>query len=141
MRVHASSVDQIDTIVRSGTLRVRTGKNFPKRTGIDFAGEVVAIAPDAPHVTVGERVWGVMPLAVERGVGQGSTADFITIATTRLAASPQRLSSIAAASISIAGASVRRLPCDSSRRPSTSLSRHSPLATNHIRPTSLVTRH
>lgn len=104
MRVHASSVNQIDTIVRSGKLRVRTGKNFPKRTGIDFAGEVVEIAPDASDVTVGDRVWGVMPLSVERGVGQGSAADFVTIATTRPTASPQSLSSIEAASISSAGA-------------------------------------
>ncbi len=104
VRIHASSVNQIDTIVRSGKLRFRTGKNFPKRTGIDFAGEVVEIASDAPNVTVGDRVWGVMPLSVERGVGQGSAADFVTISTTRLAASPQSLSWIEAASISSAGA-------------------------------------
>ncbi len=104
VRVHASSVNPIDTIIRSGTLRFRTGKNFPKRIGIDFVGEVVEIETEAPDFKVGDFVWGVMPLSVESGVGQGSAADFVTISTTRISSSPKSLTSIEAASISSVGA-------------------------------------
>jgi NADPH:quinone reductase-like Zn-dependent oxidoreductase len=104
VRVHASSVNPIDTIVRSGTLRFRTGNQFPKRTGIDFAGEVVEIESEASDIKVGDRVWGVMPLSIERGVGQGSAADFVTISTTHISPSPKSLTSLEAASISSVGA-------------------------------------
>jgi NADPH:quinone reductase-like Zn-dependent oxidoreductase len=104
VRVLASSVNPIDTIVRSGTLRFRTGKQFPKRIGIDFAGEVVEIESEAPDIKVGDRVWGVMPLSVERGADQGSAADFVTISTTRITSSPKSLNSIEAASIFSVGA-------------------------------------
>jgi NADPH:quinone reductase-like Zn-dependent oxidoreductase len=104
VRVHASSVNPIDTIVRSGALSFRTGKKFPKRSGIDFAGEVVEIASDVSDFKIGDRVWGVMPLTIERGFGQGSAADFVTIETSRLTASPKNLPSTEAASISSVGA-------------------------------------
>ena len=104
VQVHASSVNPIDTIVRSGTLRFRTGNQFPKRTGIDFAGEVVEIESEAPDIKVGDRVWGVMPLTIEHGVGQGSAADFVMIETTRISLSPKSLTSLEAASISSVGA-------------------------------------
>ena len=74
VQVDASSVNPIDTVVRAGELRLITGKLFPKRIGIDFAGQVVAIEPGTSEFEVGDRVWGVMPLSVERGVGQGSAA-------------------------------------------------------------------
>lgn len=104
VRIHASSVNPIDTIVRSGKLRLRTGKQFPKRTGIDFAGEVVELGSEESDFEVGDRVWGVMPLSIERGVGQGSAADFVTIETTRISLSPKSLDAIEAASVSSVGA-------------------------------------
>jgi NADPH:quinone reductase-like Zn-dependent oxidoreductase len=104
VRVHASSINPIDTIVRRGTLSFQTGKNFPKRTGIDFAGEIVEINSDTPNFKVGDRVWGVMPLTIERGFGQGSAADFVAIATSRIALSPSCLGFIEAASLSSVGA-------------------------------------
>lgn len=104
VRVQASSVNPIDIIIRSGKLRFRTGKHFPKRTGIDFAGDVVAIGPGVPSLRVGERVWGVMPLDVERGVGQGSAAGYVSIAADRMSASPSHLDFIEAAAVSSTGA-------------------------------------
>lgn len=109
VRVLASSVNPLDTIVRSGQLRLLTGTRFPRRTGIDFVGEIVALAPGASGdgasgFAVGDRVWGEVPFSAERGGSQGSAAEFVTIATTRIARSPEGLDPIDAAAVSIVGA-------------------------------------
>lgn len=86
VRVLASSVNPLDTIVRSGQLRLLAGRRFPRRTGIDFVGEVVALGPDASNAA------------------PSNAAEFVTIATTRIARSPVGLNPIEAAAISIVGA-------------------------------------
>jgi NADPH:quinone reductase-like Zn-dependent oxidoreductase len=103
VQVYASSVNPIDTIIRSGQLRFRTGRRFPKRIGIDFVGEVVEIETEASDFKVGDRVWGVT-LSTESGVGQGTAADFLTISTTQIALSPKNINMLEAASISSVGA-------------------------------------
>ena len=104
VRVHASSVNPLDTTIRSGQLRFLTGNQFPKRTGIDFVGEVVEIKTETPDIKVGDLVWGEMPLLVKRGFMQGCAADFVTISPTRIALSPKRLNDIEAASMASVGA-------------------------------------
>jgi len=101
IRVLASSVNPIDTIIRSGQLSFRTGKKFPKRIGIDFVGEIVEI--EGSDFNVGDRVWGVT-LATEGGAGQGTAADFITLPTSYLALAPKSLNVIESAAISSVGA-------------------------------------
>ena len=104
VRIYAASVNPLDMILRSGTLRILTGNYFPKRTGIDFVGEVVETGPEASAFKVGDQVWGEMPLAVKRGFAQGSAAEFVTISITRLALSPKSLNVIEAAAICSVGA-------------------------------------
>ena len=104
VRVEASSVNPVDLIIRSGRLRVRTGRRFPKRVGIDFAGRIEEIRGDAGVLAVGDLVWGVMPLTIEKGVGQGSAAGYITIATDRLAKAPRNLDLTQSAAMSSVGA-------------------------------------
>jgi NADPH:quinone reductase-like Zn-dependent oxidoreductase len=101
VQTYASSVNPIDTIIRSGQLRLRTRRRFPKRIGIDSVGEVVET--EAPDFQVGDRVWGVT-LSTESGIGQGTAADFVTISTTHMALSPKNLTMLEAASISSVGA-------------------------------------
>lgn len=104
VRVEASSVNPVDLIIRSGKLRLRTGRRFPKRLGIDFAGQIEEIRGQAGQLAVGDRVWGVMPLTVEKGVGQGSAATYVTIPTDRLARSPRNLDPTESAAMSSVGA-------------------------------------
>ncbi len=104
VRVHASSVNPLDTTIRSGQLRFLTGNQFPKRTGIDFVGEVVEIKTETPDIKVGDLVWGEMPLLVKRGFVQGCAADFVTISPDRIALSPKRLNVLEAASMASVGA-------------------------------------
>jgi Zn-dependent alcohol dehydrogenase len=61
VRVHAASVNSIDTIVRAGKLRLFTGGKFPQRTALDFAGEIFALGAKTSGFQVGNRVWGVLP--------------------------------------------------------------------------------
>ena len=103
VKVDASTVNPIDVVVRSGKLRLRTGKNFPKRVGIDFAGQLVDVAATSANLRQGDRVWGVMPLTIEKGFGQGSAAEFITIPVDRLAKAPDNLDQSEAAAVSSVG--------------------------------------
>jgi len=103
VRVEASTVNPIDTIIRSGKLKFRTGKVFPKRIGIDFSGRITDVGAKAEGFALGDRVWGVMPLNVEKGVGQGSAADYVTITPDRLAIQPANVDPIEAAAASSVG--------------------------------------
>lgn len=104
VRVEASSVNPVDLIIRSGKLRLRTGRRFPKRLRIDFAGQIEEIRGQAGQLAVGDRVWGVMPLTIEKGIGQGSAATYVTIPTDRLARSPRNLDPTQSAAMSSVGA-------------------------------------
>lgn len=104
VRVTASSVNPIDNTVRAGKLRIRTGTVFPKRVGIDFAGVIEQVPDGTPELSVGDRVFGVMPLTVERGVGQGSAAAYVTLPADKLARSPKTLDEVGTAAISSVGA-------------------------------------
>ena len=99
VRVHAASVNGYDLIVRSGGVKMMSGRNFPKRTGLDFAGEVVTVAGDTPQFRKGDRVWGVMPLhRVE------CAAEFVCVAPEHVAHSPAGLDLVLAAALPVVGA-------------------------------------
>jgi len=71
VRVRASTVNPIDTYVRSGLAAI--GGPFPFITGRDFAGTVVAVGPGVTKHKAGDRVWGA-----NQGMGgrTGSCAEF-----------------------------------------------------------------
>lgn len=60
VRVHASSVNPVEARIRSGAMRLMTGRRFPRRTGFDFAGEAGELGSKVTDVTVGEHVWGML---------------------------------------------------------------------------------
>ncbi|AME28135.1 NAD(P)-dependent alcohol dehydrogenase [Burkholderia sp. PAMC 26561] len=98
VRVHASSVNGIDLIVRAGILRRFTGRKFPRGIGLDFAGEIVGMSSDAVSFKVGDRVWGVM------SHGQaGSTAEFVCVQAKYLSQSPANLDLVSAAALPAVG--------------------------------------
>lgn len=99
VRVHACSVNGIDTIVRSGALRLITGRKFPRKTGDDFVGEIASVVPDTPKFHVGDRVWGFMPHAA-----LGSVAEFVSVPCDCIAYTPQALDLVQAAALPVVGA-------------------------------------
>ncbi|MEV8437828.1 NAD(P)-dependent alcohol dehydrogenase [Actinosynnema sp. NPDC051121] len=90
VRVHAASVNGGELMGRSGRLKLLLGRGFPKRVGIDFAGEVVS----GPGFAPGAHVWGGLP----RG-RFGSAAEYVAVAPRRLAPSPAGLDLVRAAAL------------------------------------------
>ncbi len=60
VRAAASSVNGADVTVRAGHLKVFTGRRFPRGTGFDFAGDLVAVADDVTDYRAGDGVWGFL---------------------------------------------------------------------------------
>jgi NADPH:quinone reductase-like Zn-dependent oxidoreductase len=99
VRVHAASVNSIDTAVRAGKLRIFTGRKFPRGTSLDFAGEISAVGAKTTGFQVGDRVWGALPLGK-----WGSAAEFITVPEEYLALSPTGVDLTLAAALPVVGA-------------------------------------
>lgn len=104
VRVHGSSVNGGELHLRSGKLKLLTGRRFPKRIGIDFAGEVVTAARDVPGPKVGDRVWGL----VSR-LGGGATAEYVAVRPRRLSPSPAGLDLVEAAALPVGTTAITAL--------------------------------
>lgn len=112
VRVQALSVNGGELLGRSGRVSLVTGRRFPQRTGMDFAGEVAALGPAARGVAEGERVWGVLP----RG-RSGSAAEYVAVSTERIGRVPEGLTSVEAASLPAATNAVTALRDKARLRP------------------------
>ncbi|TCP55110.1 NADPH:quinone reductase-like Zn-dependent oxidoreductase [Tamaricihabitans halophyticus] len=110
VRVAAFSVNGGETPWRAGDLRPFSGRKFPKRVGLDFTGEVVALGPPGKHlgvqpVAVGDRVWGVLG----RTAGFGSAAEYVRVPIDRLGRVPEQVDLVAAAALPVATTAVTAL--------------------------------
>ncbi|MGV9678527.1 NAD(P)-dependent alcohol dehydrogenase [Nocardia sp. NPDC003482] len=76
VRVHAASVNPADIKIRAGNLKPLSRWRFPKRTGLDFAGEVTALGGEVTDILVGQRVWGFVSDPTGR---VGSLADYLAV--------------------------------------------------------------
>jgi NADPH:quinone reductase-like Zn-dependent oxidoreductase len=97
VRVHAASVNGGELMGRSGKLKVLLGRKFPKRVGMDLAGEVVS----GPGFEPGAHVWGGLP----RG-RFGSAAEYVAVHPRQLARSPAGLDLVHAAALPGVGTTV-----------------------------------
>jgi NADPH:quinone reductase-like Zn-dependent oxidoreductase len=99
--VEATSVNGHDVIVRSGGLKMVSGRKFPIGTGLDFAGTVVATGPGAEDYRAGDRVWGTVHPR-QRHV-TGAAAEYVTVPADRIAPAPAGITPTDAASLVVAG--------------------------------------
>ncbi len=99
IRVAAASVNGYDVLVRSGALKMVSSRRFPKRTGLDFAGEIVEPATPGSGFSAGDKVWGVLPLH-----RLGSVADYVAVAPRHVSRRPARLTDVEAAALPVVGA-------------------------------------
>lgn len=100
--VEATSVNGHDALLRSGAMRIVSGRRFPIGTGLDFAGVVAAVGPDVRTRAVGERVWGTVHPRGKHAVA--GAAEFVVVAADRVGPTPEGLTSVEAASLVVAGA-------------------------------------
>ncbi|MEU1211900.1 NAD(P)-dependent alcohol dehydrogenase [Streptomyces sp. NPDC005790] len=93
VRVHAVSVNGGELHGRAGRVRLVTGRSFPQRTGLDFAGEVAEVDPAITGLRPGDRVWGVLPRTF------GSAAEYVAVRPRNLAYAPENIGLVEAASL------------------------------------------
>ncbi|MFI6943481.1 NAD(P)-dependent alcohol dehydrogenase [Streptomyces sp. NPDC050418] len=113
VRVAAVSVNGGELAARSGRVRLVTGRKFPQRTGLDFAGTVAALGAGASGVAVGDRVWGVMG----RGSGFGSAAEYLAVRPERLGRIPDRIDLHEAAALPVGTTAITALRDKAGLRP------------------------
>ncbi|HEY6890746.1 MAG TPA: NAD(P)-dependent alcohol dehydrogenase [Solirubrobacter sp.] len=95
--VQASSVNHADLLIRSGKLKLISGRRFPRGTGFDFTGRIAAVGADVDGFSVGDEVWGFL-----NGTRQGptaATAEYVVAPVDRLALRPRSLDAVTAAAL------------------------------------------
>ena len=112
VRVHGASVNPSDALFRSGRFRLVSGFRFPKGTGIDLAGEVVAAGDRVTGVAVGDRVWAYLGGLPKR---LGPTAEYAVVRADRCAPAPAGLDLVHAAALPTVGLTALQLLRDAVR--------------------------
>ncbi|MDT0393642.1 MULTISPECIES: NAD(P)-dependent alcohol dehydrogenase [Streptomyces] len=113
VKVHAFSVNGGELAARAGRLRLLTGRKFPKRVGLDFAGEVAASGAGVTRLAEGDLVWGVLG----RTSGFGSAAEYVTVSAERVGRLPDGLDPVDAAALPVAATAITALRDKAGLRP------------------------
>ncbi|GAA2210864.1 NAD(P)-dependent alcohol dehydrogenase [Nonomuraea monospora] len=122
VRVHAASVNGGELHGRAGRVRLVTGltqRGWPKRIGLDFTGEVVALGPGVAGSEgagvvgprVGDRVWGVL------GRTFGSLAQYVAVRPRHLSLAPKGLDLVEAAALPVGTTAITALRDKAALRP------------------------
>ncbi|MEU5282782.1 NAD(P)-dependent alcohol dehydrogenase [Streptomyces sp. NPDC020755] len=85
VRVHAASVNGGELHGRAGKIRLVTGRRFPQRVGLDFAGEVAEVDASVTGLRAGDRVWGLL------GRTFGSAAEYVSVRPRQIAYAPENV--------------------------------------------------
>jgi len=103
VRVHASSVNPVDSFVAAGALKEMAEYEFPVTLGRDFAGVVERVGAGVSRYRVGDEVFGFLT-PVNPTVHAGSWTELITIPEDNfVAAKPRGMDFAAAGAASVAG--------------------------------------
>lgn len=98
IRVHYSSINPIDTYIRSGMIPMPIP--IPFIPGCDFSGEVIEIGKNVSGFQLGERVWGSNQGLLGR---QGTLAEEIVVDECFVYKTPENVSDQEAAAFSLVG--------------------------------------
>jgi NADPH:quinone reductase-like Zn-dependent oxidoreductase len=99
--VEAASVNGHDTAIRSGRLKLISGRSFPIGVGLDFVGTIAALGSGSIQRRELERVWGTVHPRKRHATA--SSAEFVVVDDTRVAPAPSGLSATDAAALVVAG--------------------------------------
>ncbi|MFE3499753.1 NAD(P)-dependent alcohol dehydrogenase [Kitasatospora sp. NPDC059160] len=113
VKVRAFSVNGGELTVRSGRLRLLSGRTFPQRVGLDFTGEVAEPGAGVTRFAPGDRVWGVLG----RTSGFGSAAEYVSVPATRVGRLPDGIDPVDAAALPVATAAITALRDKAGLRP------------------------
>ncbi|MBW6498147.1 MAG: NAD(P)-dependent alcohol dehydrogenase [Bacteroidales bacterium] len=90
IRIHAAGLNPVDYKIRNGSMKLITGRKFPRILGQDIAG-VVEQAGKNSKFRPGDRVYGML------GYQGGGYAEFLAVNESQLAPIPEHLSMAEAA--------------------------------------------
>jgi len=100
VRVHGTTVSPTDAVLRAGGMKLMSGRRFPKRTGLDFAGEVAALGAGATDLAVGQAVWGFLGDVSGK---VGAAAEFVPVKVAALSQAPSSVDLVEAAALPSVG--------------------------------------
>jgi NADPH:quinone reductase-like Zn-dependent oxidoreductase len=92
--VRFAAINPIDWKLRSGGMKIVTGRSFPRAMGVDLAGIVTAIGPGVTRFAVGDAVFGMARFKQAGALGESAIAN-----ESALAKKPDDLSFEVAASL------------------------------------------
>ncbi len=98
VEVHATSVNPVDWKIRSGSLKILTGRKFPKILGGDISGIVVEKGKNVTLFNKGDEVFG--KLNAFKG---GAYAEYVSVRSNQISFKPKNLNFREAASLPLAG--------------------------------------
>lgn len=97
VRVRAAALNPKDVLVRAGKFPRFAGKQFPKRVGYDWSGQVVEIGPGVNGVRMGEARYGMI-----QSWAAGACAEYAAVRVEESAPMPAGLSWEEAAALPLA---------------------------------------
>ncbi len=89
VRVRAAALNPKDSFVRKGRFRLVSGRSFPKRVGVDAAGEVVESGAGVRGLPRGTKVFGMLSEWTYR---RGTVAEYVTFDENEIGLMPDGLS-------------------------------------------------
>ena len=98
VRVHAAALNPKDCLVRKGKYKFITGRRFPRVLGYDYAGEVTELGRSVRHLSVGDKVFGMI-----QSWSGGACAEHVVARASECAPMPASLGWEEAAAIPLAG--------------------------------------
>ena len=98
VQVHRAALNPKDAIFRRGRFAWLSGRSFPKRSGLDFAGRIRATR--SPHFAVGDRVFGALN---EWRCERGTLAEEVCASEEEACHIPETVSDDDAAAVALVG--------------------------------------
>ncbi len=99
VKIQAASINPVDWKLRSGQLKLITGRKFPRIMGADLAGTLVELRGDGNGLKAGDAVCGFAYPADP----PGSLAEYCAVPLDRLAPVPAGLTLLEAAALPLVG--------------------------------------
>ncbi|WP_207282257.1 NAD(P)-dependent alcohol dehydrogenase [Pseudomonas sp. FW300-N2F2] len=87
VKVRFAAINPIDWKLRSGQMKIVTGRSFPRAMGMDFSGVVMAVGSNVTRFKVGDAVFGLA-----RFKESGALAEAVVTRESLLASKPENVS-------------------------------------------------
>lgn len=103
LRVAGTTFNPLDAALRAGFVRQIFPVDLPHIPGLDVSGTVTEVGPDVTGWSVGDRA-----VAFQPATEPGAAAEFVAVASERLAAAPHGVDLADAAALPVAGLTARQ---------------------------------